>query len=190
MGGNKHISEGRCAIYGRESPSETHGLQIWRNRLHNEHAGMPTVDNTGTNTTVSLMWNPSPRGAPSYTMASRKRQSDLKRIQDFGLGAGAPPAVAAPPSAAGTGRREAAAAAMASPRDTDPGFLDTESGRLQAAGHARNLGQTFLLAGNLRQAKAYLAKAEKLLQVDKDFHSGPKAQKALDEMQAKRLHPY
>jgi len=194
MGGGKHISEGKSAIYGKQPVSDSQFISVWRNRLHNENTGMPNHDNTGTNTSVSLMWQPSPAYAAPYVMASHKRHSELKRVQDFGVGCGAEPRP--PPAAAGAPSStvpvmSAADAAVATQRDAlANGFLDTESGRLQAAAHARNLGQTFLLAGNLRQAKAYLQRAEKLMHIDKEFYAGPKAKTALDEMQDKKLHPY
>eukprot|EP00325_Prymnesiales_sp_UTEX-LB-985_P027991 CAMPEP_0174728154 /NCGR_PEP_ID=MMETSP1094-20130205/51196_1 /TAXON_ID=156173 /ORGANISM="Chrysochromulina brevifilum, Strain UTEX LB 985" /LENGTH=191 /DNA_ID=CAMNT_0015930021 /DNA_START=70 /DNA_END=645 /DNA_ORIENTATION=+ len=191
MGGSKHISEGKSAIYGKQPVSDAQSLQVWRNRMHNENTGMPTHDNTGTNASVSMMWQPSPP-IGNYMMTSHKRHSELKRVQDFGVGCGVAPRP--PPAAAGEPSRpaiSAADAAVTAQRDAlAGGFLDTEGGRLQAAAHARNLGQTFLLAGNLRQAKAYLERAEKLMQVDKEFYASAKAKKALDEMQDKKLHPY
>ena len=45
------------------------------------------------------------------------------------------------------------------------GFLGSETTRLTASAHARELGQSFLRAGNLTQAKAWLARAEQLLQL-------------------------
>ena len=203
MPGAKHISEGKCALYGKVQHDDYTAMQMWRHRLHNEHSGIPRADQTGTNTTVSMLWNPSPRGAgrSSYAMTSQKRPSELKRVQDFGayngynarftLGEGSLSARgggALPPSSSAAPRPPpsiaAAPSGAAGAADGPPGegFLDSEASRLQAAAHARNLGQTFLLAGNLRQAKAYLARAEQLLSVDEKFYDGPAAKKALDEL--------
>ena len=195
MGGPKRISEGKCALYGRDAPVEYATMQLWRNRLHNEHTGMAGTDVTGTNTGVSLMWNPAGTGAGAYALASRKRPSALKQIQDFGAGNLTPRSMAQaaaeacsmprlPPSVASG----PSASAMHDPQVG--GFLDTETSRLQAAAHARNLGQTFLLAGNLRQAKLYLARAEQLLQVEERHFKGEKARKALDEFANQQKDPY
>jgi len=189
MGRLKHISEGRSACYGRQSSDDYSEMLTWRNRLHNERGGMSNKDNTGVNTTCSLMWNPgNPRGN-QYALSSHKRMSELKRIQDFGVGAGTTPrpprsavntmAYSEPPSpvlqrpmTVAPSLISARMSGMSSgsfPTGESTHYLDTETGRLQASAHARQIGQTFLLAGNLPQAKAFLAKAEQLLQVDKKY---------------------
>lgn len=176
MPGSKRISEGKCACYGGQQHSDYSDMLIWRNRLHNERSGMSNHDNTGVNTVSSLMWNPG-LGRGHCALASFKRQSELKRIQDFGVGAGntpRPPAVtfARPATTAAVRTLPAAKAAEPAAGTGDAaggGYLDTETGRLQASAHARQLGQTFLLAGNLPQAKYYLAKAEQFLQVDAKY---------------------
>ena len=43
------------------------------------------------------------------------------------------------------------------------------------------IGQTFLTAGNLAQAKLYLARAEEILQVDERHLRGKSAKDILDE---------
>ena len=179
MPGVKHISEGKCAVYGRTQFGPNDEMQMWRHRLHNERVGIPSLDNTGTNTTVSLMWNPNPSLSPrsAYAMASQKRASELKRMHVFGEGQlarahaessyrGSTPRAAAAP------RAPPSSAAHASTAAERRGFLDTEGGRLKAATQARNLGQTFLLQGNLQQAKNYLARAEQLLQAGLEEGSG------------------
>jgi hypothetical protein len=76
--------------------------------------------------------------------------------------------------------RDVAAAAFANaPRPAPPAgatlrgrptmpanFFDAETARLRASARAREIGNTFLRGGNLQQAKAYLARAEQLLQID------------------------
>ncbi len=171
---SKRISDGQCAAYGREGGSDYVNMSLWRNRLHNEMAGMPLSDLSGANTGVSLLWCPGSGLVNEYALKSQKRRSELKQIQDFGRLA---PAPQLPPAVSASGSETLRSAAhsprglseLQMSRDGVPdrgSFLGTESERLQAVAHARNLGQTFLRAGNLRQAKIYLAHAEKLLQVD------------------------
>lgn len=180
------ISEGHCALYGKDMSTATAHMNVWRNRLHNEQTGLPVRDMSGTNTSLSLQWNPTPSLEGSYPLASRKRASQLKQVQDLGVshlrrgGAGdasangglaqfttraaaprPPPAMAGAAGLPPTTTAAASAATvekLASPRS----FLDTETSRLQASAHARNLGMTFLRAGNLSQAKVYLARAEQV----------------------------
>lgn len=168
--------------------------------MHNEHAGMPSTDVSGANARVSLLWCPNPAGGNGYQLSSHKRATGLKLVQDFGVGSfrsDAPPprppqpadaGVARsvpmvwnvpgvpnpPPAAAGDGSLSGRGV---SPRGVSPrgGFLDTESQRLQAATHARTLGQNFLRAGNLRQAKVYLGRAERLMQIDSKHQGDPAA---------------
>ena len=59
-----------------------------------------------------------------------------------------------------------------------------------ASAHARSLGQTFLRAGNLTQAKAYLERAEQILQVDPKYVTGDVASKMLDEFRNQQKDPY
>ena len=91
MSRDKRISEGKCAVYGTVRHDDYTSMQMWRHRLHNEHAGIARTDQTGTNTTISMLWNPSPRsgGRSAYGMSSHKRPSELKRVQDFGAYNGA-----------------------------------------------------------------------------------------------------
>mmetsp|Transcript_18403 Transcript_18403/g.55038 ORF Transcript_18403/g.55038 Transcript_18403/m.55038 type:complete len:80 (+) Transcript_18403:2-241(+) len=68
-----------------------------------------------------------------------------------------------PPPAPAAPAPPPAAIAMPPPASSSRGFLDVESSRLQAANQARQLGQTFLMQGNLTQAKVYLKRAERML---------------------------
>ena len=183
-------SEGKCALYGREQASEHANMSTWRARLHNESAGMPRTDISGANTTLSLVWNPSSTHKDVYKLQSHRKTSQLKMIQDFGgRAAGVPvqPAAPPPPPVATTSAAVPPPEPEASPRRA---FLDGETARLKAAAHARSIGQTFLTSGNLSQAKAYLARAERILQVDEKHLRGKSAKQILDELMAQRYDPH
>lgn len=201
MGRSPRISEGKCALYGRDPNEPTHAMNEWRARLHNEHAGMPRADFSGANASLSLVWNPASEmnKTAQYDLESRKRASGLKMVQDFGsisprsaaatssktvTGMWHAPSALQPPPALSARRprgMEGATPSLPPSRDPATRFLDTETARLQASAHARSLGQTFLRAGNLTQAKAYLARAEQILQVDPKYVTGPAADSLLDE---------
>lgn len=201
MGRSPRISEGKCALYGRDPNEPTHAMNEWRSRLHNEHAGMPRADFSGANASLSLVWNPASEmnKTAQYDLESRKRASGLKMVQDFGsisprsaaatssktvTGMWHAPSAPQPPPALSARRprgMEGATPSVPPSRDPATRFLDTETARLQASAHARSLGQTFLRAGNLTQAKAYLARAEQILQVDPKYVTGPAADGLLDE---------
>lgn len=209
------ISEGQCAVYGAEARTDNQSMALWRNRMHNEHAGMPSTDVSGANARVSLLWCPNPAGAgKNYTLTSQRRTSELKFVQDFGVDsfrAGAPPQRPPVPPNAGVARSAPQTwdtPGLPNPPPPPPTdgslsgrslesagpYLNDESARLHAAGHARNLGQTFLRAGNLRQAKIYLARAERLLQTDgsTNKHVGDPAtiRRELDEFAAAKKDSY
>jgi len=175
----KHISEGKNATYGIQTYDDQALMSTWRNRLHNERSGMTNKDNTGTNTVTSLIWHPT-GSSGGGALASHKRNSELKLMQDFGYrpGTAAPelqsPRTVTPIAASSQQLRPPTATSVTSETRASFGgasgahkhYLDTEAGRLQASAHARLLGQTFLLQGNLAQAKLFLNKAEELLKVD------------------------
>ena len=175
----KHISEGKSATYGIQTFDDQTLMSTWRNRLHNERSGMTNKDNTGTNTVTSLIWHPT-GSTGGGALASHKRNSELKLMQDFGYrpGTAAPelqsPRTVTPVPASSQQLRPPTATSVTSETRASFGgasgahkhYLDTEAGRLQASAHARLLGQTFLLQGNLAQAKLFLNKAEELLKVD------------------------
>ena len=182
MPASPRISNGECAIYGRERRDEIQNVTLWRNRLHNEKAGMPGTDVSGANTSVSLLWCPNRSDDAVYGQYSRKRASDLKQVQDFGRRTGsaassssvAPAAAAeAPPPPMPRAGRYPSLEAPVPPSSSAASFLNVEDNRLQAAAHARSLGQTFLRAGNLTQARLHLQRAEKLLQVDQAHKAKP-----------------
>ena len=146
---------------------------MWRNVLSNEKKGMPTRDNFGANAGVSLLWLPYAADASDYRSGSQRRVSELKQVQDFGSPQRAQRAhepVAIPQRQPPP--RPPPAAVAAAPSSSGLGFLGVESSRLQAANQARQLGQTFLMQGNLAQAKLYLQKAEKILGSGLDGPSG------------------
>ena len=196
MGRSPRISEGKCALYGRDGPDPTGTMSEWRSRLHNEHTGMPRADFSGANASLSLVWNPGSdlAGKSRFELASHRRASNLKQVQDFGVVSprsaqqlqlsashvgmwnATPGSAPAPPPALSARRPRGMEGANDAARDMMPrAFLDSETARLQASAHARSLGQTFLRAGNLTQAKAYLARAEQILQVDPKYTTGDKA---------------
>ena len=188
MSHTKWRSDGHCAAYGRGTADDNAQMALWRSRLHNEHTGMPRTDASGTNASVSLLWNPVSKASNQYQLASHKRVSNLKLVQDFGASprgyaADAPPQQpytrVRQPSPRTEGQLEAP------PRRT---FLDGESARLQASAHARNIGQTFLRTGNLAMAKAYLQRAETILQVPN--YDEKDAARVLDEFKSTQRDPF
>ena len=178
--------------------------------MHNEHAGMPSTDVSGANARVSLLWCPNPSGGNTYRQASQKRATNLKLVQDFGIDSfrsGAPPPHPPAPIDAGAfDRTRSVPMTWNVPEVANPppavagegallargdlgGFLQTESDRLQAATHARTLGQTFLRAGNLRQAKLYLGKAERLMTIQSQHKGDPEAIDELVRSARKDFYP-
>ena len=197
MGRSPRISEGKCAAYGRDPPNASALMANERARMHNEKMGMPRTDMSGANTSLSLVWNPRSTASAEnkYDLKSHTRVSNLRLVQDFGANnilrnsiRTASPRAPTPPPALTAIMREPP------PHLSGPigprAFLDTETSRLQASAHARKLGQTFLLAGNLTMAKAYLARAEQILQVQERFYVGQKADDLLDEMKQMRKDPF
>ena len=185
MSRNSPRSEGQCAVYGREGPNPMTATSNWRARLHNEHTGMPKADPSGANTSLSLLWNPVSKHKDPYMLQSQRKVSELKLIQDYGLGAGAPSAPSATLDVLLPSARRLAPVPAAAPLATRP-FLDGDTARLKACAHARNIGQTFLQSGNLAQAKAYLARAEQILSVDEKYLRGRSPQDILDEFMQQR----
>ena len=162
------VSEGHLPMYGKKVLTDGEKMAFWRERCNNEQTGCPDRDPYGSNAGMSMLWNPEAPTMPdsAYAFASRKRPSELKAVQDLGAFERTSSSVAPrlPPSAmADSMQRRAAPPELAPPRP--PTFLDGEAERLQASNHARALGQTFLRAGNLTQAKIYLKRAERLLRV-------------------------
>ena len=165
MGRSNRISEGISASYGRHEPSELERMMMWRNAMSNERKGMPERDNFGSNAGVSLLWLPYGANENAYRSGSQRRVSALKQTQDFGLARPPvpPPASLKPPPAAAASLKPPPAAAGSELTSSGMGFLDVEASRLQAAAQARQIGQTFLMQGNLTQAKLFLKRAERML---------------------------
>lgn len=170
---NNRISEGHLPLYGKTELGAADHMTFWRQRVHNEQVGCPVFDRFGSNAGLSLLWRPDAPRQPQtmYAYASHKRHAPPE-FRDIGSAAtaarGAP---RLPPTAAA-----ALGSVMPPPRTPLPaqatphlpatdGFLCGEGERLTAAHRARELGQTFLRAGNLTQAKVQLKRAEELLWV-------------------------
>ena len=120
---------------------------------------------------------------PAAALPSRVRALPLKSIQDIGTsrdrGASRSPTSSSelPPVPAShhhhhdhhhlhhNTSRPATALPVTRQRHRPTGFglLEMESTRLHAASHSRAMAQTFLLAGNLTQAKLFLRRAEGIL---------------------------
>ena len=184
-------TEGHCALYGREAASDNGLMLSWRARLHNEQAGMPRTDISGANTSVSLLWNPVSKHKDAYTMASHRKNSALKQVQDFGVSTTPTPTRAPAQLASVTETPRRRAFPPPTPQlPHERAFLDGETARLKACAHARNIGQTFLQSGNLTQAKAYLARAEQILQVDEKHLRGKSSKDILDEFMQQRRDTY
>ena len=171
MGVQKHISEGRCAVYGLNPSDDVSAMRLWRDRLHNE-SGMTTKDTTaGVSAGISLLWNPTTSSCGgSNALSSRKRNSDLKRLQELLNSASTTPCPR--PSMIATDATPTQPSAAVAPtrhvhwsREKSTQHFATENARLRQSAKFREIGQTFLLGGNLQQAKIYLAKAEKMLNV-------------------------
>ena len=201
------ISEGKCAAYGKEQPDAFAVMSMWRSRLHNEQAGFTRSDMSGANASISLVWTGSAteaeRAKQRYSLASYRKRSELKQRFDFGTEnianhnarvqqrqAQAPPpsprmalsAAPAPVASARLGLGDTLVSPRASPRS----FLETEPQRLDASAKLRDIGQSFLRAGNLAQAKLYLEKAEKLLNVSPRYLRANEADQLMDDFRSQK----
>ena len=93
---SQRLSNGDCPLYGKQRPNEVAKVAHWRTRMANEALGMPRSSNSGGNASISMVWNPWTAQDPAaYPLASRKRQSEAKRINDLGRHIAAPPAPSA-----------------------------------------------------------------------------------------------
>lgn len=189
------ISEGKCAVYGREPQDVLAVMSTWRARLHNEKAGFARTDLSGANASISLIWTGSNEAQQSqrYGLASYRKQSARKQTFDLGVGnigrgnqrVDQQEALSAMAPAALSSARLGMGDAIDNHHRQQPAprsFLDGEPRRLQMSAQCRELGQSFLRAGNLAQAKFYLDRAEKLLQVSPTYlQDGAKAEEVVDE---------
>ena len=206
------ISEGKCAAYGKEQPDAFAVMSMWRSRLHNEQAGFTRSDMSGANASISLVWTGSAteaeRAKQRYSLASYRKRSELKQRFDFGTEnianhnarvqqrqARAPPpsprmalsAAPAPVASARLGLGDTLVSPRASPRS----FLETEPQRLDASAKLRDIGQSFLRAGNLAQAKLYLEKAETLLSVSPRYlRTNHEVEQLMDEFRSSQKDPF
>jgi len=92
----KRISEGQCAIFGKEpSDCQMTSMALWRHRVHNERSGLSKTDGRSTGDTWSsamahdsadawntMNWFPA-RGGSAYAQSSHKRLSEMKCARDF-----------------------------------------------------------------------------------------------------------
>ncbi|KAL1499289.1 hypothetical protein AB1Y20_011498 [Prymnesium parvum] len=165
MGRSTRISEGISSTYGAVKPNEIERTTLWRHAVSNEKKGMPDCDHYGSNAGVSMLWLPYAANESRYSAASRLRAFEERQLQDFGFrtGRAPPPPPPPPPPALRPLAPPPAAVAAPPPRASEWGALERESSRLHAANQARQMGQTFLLQGNLAQAKAFFKKAERIL---------------------------
>mmetsp|Transcript_7912 Transcript_7912/g.17455 ORF Transcript_7912/g.17455 Transcript_7912/m.17455 type:complete len:214 (+) Transcript_7912:328-969(+) len=194
MSRSLRVSNGELPLYGRQTQTEQAAQQQWRHRICNEKVGAPQRDFSGANTAVSLLWSASPEGQVDHSsLASHKRQSERKHVQDFGVhlspssslqrGTGQyTPSLPPPRTAEATANRSqtasvagSVAGSMASGGRRSTNFasaatrtaqMPAEQSVLVEAAHARELGQTFLRLGNLQEARKHFRHAEKLLQLD------------------------
>ena len=182
-------SEGKCPTYGKEEYTAYEIMQRHRNNLHNMEVCIPGTDMSGAGTQISLVWNPSSEMKRDFNLISHRKaaQHNYPGILDqhnmlTRAGWSSRPAPApAPDAPAITPRaRDKPPPTFAPPEGGRP-FLDGETARLKACAPARMIGQTFLTAGNLAQAKLYLARAEEILQVDERHLRGKSAKDILDE---------
>ena len=78
---SQRLSNGDCPLYGKQRPNEVAKVAHWRTRMANEALGMPRSSNSGGNASISMVWNPWTAQDPAaFPLASRKRQSEAKRI--------------------------------------------------------------------------------------------------------------
>ena len=157
MGGEGHISEGRCPLYGAVPYSPNDRQEDWRHRISNEKVGAPFRDDRGCNAALSLLWYSGP--ADGRRMVSQVRHSSRKLMQDYGVRM-APTSAA--PSSPGPAPTPAAQPAAEAGRPV-PARHPSVSGRLTLAAYERELGQNFLQIGNLVLAKMHFDRAQHLL---------------------------
>ena len=174
---SQRLSNGDCPLYGKQRPNEVAKVAHWRTRMANEALGMPRSSNSGGNASISMVWNPWTAQDPAaYPLASRKRQSEAKRINDLGRHIAAPPAPSAPapapsapavapapPPPASDSRAPSRLSDASEVSNASTAFLAGEEDRLVQAAHQRSIGQTYLRVGNLKEAKKHLKEAERLL---------------------------
>lgn len=148
----KRISEGHCAIFGKEPSDHRTMDSIWRHRIHNEQSGMARTDNRGSDAWNTFNWNPG-RGGSAHAQSSHKLLSDMKRVQDFNW------------AGTGTGMNSTAILGQQapSPMETSLGqsgqawsrsYLDTTSASLAASRRLVErdaFGRPFLPCGDLQQ---------------------------------------
>lgn len=189
------VSNGQCALYGRQASNPLAQQAHWRNRISNERVGTQSKDDSGTNCAMSLLWGDGNVGREAPMFSSRKRTSGLKMVQDLGVASSN--AVRLPVYDAGNPvpSNKSMPVGVPSPRRSDSyGFgqvgatgLDgtrppVESAKLAEATRARALGNTFLKVGNLSQARRHFDHAQRLL----EFDASGVANVALDEFKTRR----
>merc|ERR1711920_717273 len=86
MGREKRISNAQCALYGSKVYDPHEQQAQWRHRISNERVGAPTIDQSGINVSVSMLWDsPAASAAQCAYRESKKRASQLKLVQDCGV---------------------------------------------------------------------------------------------------------
>lgn len=179
---HQHARVSRAQLCARPLPQ-------WKNRMHNERTGLPGVDISGATASVALIWCPDSdiHLTEPRPCGSRKKQSELRLMYD--LGCRKPPAHAvsnegsarsgkAPADASSrvqhAARDDSTAAHGAAHADRARGAAADDGAsaraledvRISRAAELRKVGELFLKAGNLREARSHFARAEALLGMD------------------------
>ena len=135
---SQKVSNGEVTLYGKVAYDPLARDAHWRSRISSEGVGVRQSDSTGSSTAVSMLWCPSVEQDTSGK--SQRRSSELKIIQDLGIGPGPSSAqapAAAPPTPARSvtpsQRSVASRASQRSGTSVDTAFLTSEDARLQAS---------------------------------------------------------
>lgn len=176
MAKSLRVSNGQLPLYGSQPSSSHIDQSIWRHRICNERVGAPTSDRSGANTAVGMLWySGSLQDRDRHQLTSRKRVSELKMMQDFGVRTSQLKTVAGrvPPMTAAAFKGQTTTSLNGVP--FMPHSARSEGSKISSAApkrnflaeaaEARDLGQTYLKMGNLQQARRHLTHSEKLFKM-------------------------
>lgn len=151
MGRITRISEGSVTAYGKQVHDPLAVDAHWRSRISSEGVGVRKADSTGASTAVSMLW--CPRAEQDTSGKSQRRTSELKVIQDLGLGLTRPLPAGVVPVAPLPSPSHLSSSSHASHRSgtsVDTTFLTNEEARLQV--RAQPLPSLPVLPGQSRCA--------------------------------------
>ena len=133
---SQRVSDGKIAGYGKQVYDALAVDKQWRSRIAQEGVGYRSTDETGSSTSISMIWCPSAKLQPKGRTA--KRPSEIKDLIGYGhrpTPAQAPaPALAAAPVPPPSASQRSLCSSRASNRSgtsINTAQLDSEGSRLQ-----------------------------------------------------------